>query len=395
MDNERNGQGFVPETAENEDIQVQRTKGSGTFGRVITALVTVSLVAMALLVVFYRDQLSSQGLRELLGQDTVLDGAIAAFSYENGASQTFAPVGDGFAVASASGIQLLDSRGNTVVKEICSMDTPAVAACETAALFFDIGGDTCKLARFDGSCQTIEVGNCIISACVNDSGYFAVISEESGSKGLVRVFDSDGALLYQWYSGTGYPLRAQVSPDNKNMAVLCLTEDGSVLHFFKLSSEDEQASLSYPGQLLFDLHYMSTGRLAVLGGEGLYFAAGDGSQVGFYDFGGRYLSAYDFGGSGFATVYLSEYRAGAGGTLLTLDSGGTVLGSVPLEGDLISLSARGRQVLYAAADRLELYSQSLQLIESSYELITAKHALLRPKGDVLLLSSYAADPFDF
>lgn len=270
-----------------------------------------------------------------------------------------------------------------------------MAACETLALFFDIGGDTCKLARFDGSCQNIETGTCIISASVNDSGAFAVISEESGSKGLVRVFDNSGELLYQWYSGTGYPLRAQVSPDNKHLAVLCLTEDGSVLHFFKLSSEDEQATLSYPGQLLYDLHYMSPSRLAVLGCEGMYFAANDGSEVGFYDFGGRYLSAYDFGGSGFAAVYLSEYRAGTGGTLLTLDSEGAVLGNTTLDGDLISLSAQGRQVLYAAADRLELYSQSLQLIESSYELITAKHALLRPKGDVLLLSSYAADPFDF
>ena len=378
-----------------EDEQEQVHKGSSRFARVITVLVTATLIVMAALVFLYRDQLSSQGLQRLLGGGSPSGDSYAPYSYENGTSQCFAAAGDGFAVASSSGIQLLDSKGATVVREVCSMDDPALAASGAAAVFFDVGGDTCKLATFDGTVRDIDAGESILSASVNDSGYFAVISEESGSKGLVQVFDKEGELLYQWFSGSGYPLRAQVSPDSRHLAVLCLTEEGSALHLFKLSSEDEQATLHYPGQLLYDLSYMSSDRLCLLGSEGMAFAKSDGSAVSEFDFGGLYLAAYDFGGSGFAAVYLSEYRAGAGGTLVTLDSDGTELGRTALDGDLISLSARGRQVLFAASDGLELYSQALQLIESDRELVTAKHAILRPKGDVLLLSSFAAEPFDF
>lgn len=394
MKNERSGPAVSAGTVEHNNIN-SPPKARRLFVRIITGLVSVSLVVMALLVFLYRDRLSAEALQDLLGRNTPVISGATAYSYENGTKQTFALAGDGFALASASGVQLLDNKGATVVKEICSMETPAVAACPSAALFFDIGGDTCRLAMFDGSCQDIAVGDCIISASLNENAYFAVISEESGSKGLVQAFDPKGALLYQWYSGTGYPLSAQISPDNRHLAVLCLTEEGSVLHVFQLNSEKEQASCAFPGEVLFELRYLSAAQLCLLGSEGMHFVSADGSKTSFYDFDGRYLSAYDFGGSGFAALYLSEYRAGAGGQLLTLDGEGTVLGQCQVEGSLISLSAQGRQVLFAASDGLSLYSQALQRIEYSDELVTAKQALLRPRGDVLLLSSYAAEPFDF
>ena len=365
------------------------------FGRVITVLVTLALVVMAILVVIYRDRLSSEGLRSLLGRTVDTQEDTAPFTYENGADQSFALAGNGLAVASGSGIQLLNEKGETVAKAITSMDTPAVSASESLALFYDIGGSTVKALGFDGSCTDVDAGKSVITASVNDAGYFAVISEESGSKGLVQVFDPSCQLLYQWYSGTGYPLSAQVGPDNKSLAVLCLTSEGSVIHFFKLSSEDEQASVSVPGVLLFELCYVSGGRVAAIGSETLVFADSGGALAGQYDFAGRYLSAYDFGGSGFVALCLSEYRAGAGGTLLTIDTEGSVLGQSAVEGDLLSLSASGRQLLFTTSGGLTLYSQSMQLLESEETLVTAKKALLRPKGDVLLLSSYSAEPFDF
>ena len=55
----------------------------------------------------------------------------------------------------------------------------------------------------------------------------------------------------------------------------------------------------------------------------------------------------------------------------------------------------GKQLLSATTDALTLYSQTLEEVSREDMLITAKQALLRPKGDVLLLSLYSAERFGF
>lgn len=317
------------------------------------------------------------------------------FAYENGSDQTFAAAGNGLAVASASGVQLLNEKGDTVFREICSMDSPAVAASETRAVFYDVGGTTCIAADFSGESIHPETGGGIMSVSVSDSGYFTIISEETGSKGLVQVFSDEGRLLYKWYSGSGYPLKACLSPDDSRLAVLCVDGEGSRIHIFRLNSENELAAVEYDGLLLFDLRFSGQSSLCAIGGSGMCFFSISGEKSGDYDFGGRYLAGYDFGSDAFAAVYLSDYRAGTGGTLVTLSYGGEQLGSCEISGDLISLSACGKQLLTAASDGLALYSQSLERLAREETLITAKQAILRQKGDVLLLSLYSAERFEF
>ena len=373
----------------------EKKKRSPAVRAVLAAVLTLILVGAAVLIFLYRDRLTGEGLRESLGLSSHIGSESAAFTYENGSDLTFAPMGDGFAVASASGVQLLDSAGQTVAKEVCSVAVPAVWANKSMALFCDIGGSTCKAVFTDGRCVDIEAGNSIISASVSSGGCFAVISEESGSKGLVRVFNSECTLLYEWFSGTGYPLSAQVSPDNRLLSVLCLANTGTVLHFFRLNSEDELASFSVDGRLFFDLRFMADDRVCIVSEDGLLFVDSSGTQKGAYDFSGRYMGAYCFSSGGFAAVCLSEYRTGTGGTVITLDSDGEVLGSADSENDILFLSAAGKQVLAATGDSISLYSQTMAPVKSAETLVTARRMFLRERGDVLLLSSYSAEIFDF
>lgn len=382
-------------STEDETSQSKKRNISSKLRALLTIIVTVLLAVAALLCFLYRDYLSSDGLRRLLGREISLEDESEPFTYENGSSLCFAAAGDGFAVASTSGIQLLDSAGRTVVKEICSMGTPAVSACKSAALFFDIGGSGCTLAKFDGSCLELDVGESVISASMNSSGYFVVISETSGSKGLVQVFDSVGQLLYQWYSGSGYALKAQLSPDNKRLAVLCAETSGSFIHILRLNSETELTKYSYPGQLLFDLNFMTSGEICAISDSALYFQDIDSDESAVYSFDNKYLGCYDLSGSGFVAVYLSDYTAGTAGSLISVDSSGSALGSAAISGNLISISANGKQLLACSSGNISLYSNTMELQKSEDTLITAKQALLRQKGDVLLLSSYSAELFDF
>ena len=158
--------GPVPVTAADQQNN-KKSAAPRRFTRILTALVTVAMVLAALLSFLYRDRLSSEALQELWDPAAPLNSGNAAFSYENGADQTFALAGDGFALASVSGVQLLDSKGNTVVKEICSLETPAVTACSSAALYFDIGGSTCKPRS---TCRSLQAINALSNQRCNYSG---------------------------------------------------------------------------------------------------------------------------------------------------------------------------------------------------------------------------------
>ncbi len=377
-------------------VEAPKRKKKRRPGRVITIIVTVLLVAAAVLAFLYRDYLSSEGLRSVFGRTVETpEDVMRDWNYENGADQTFASVGDGLAVVSSSVMQLLDADGTTVYRQICSMDTPAVTANKTRALFYDVGGSVCRIASLDGSDAEIEPGGSLISASINASGYFAVISEETGSKGVARVYNAECELLYEWHSGTGYALKAQVCPDNRHLAVLCLTSEGSAIHIFRLNSEEEHALLTAPGELYFDMYFMDSSTLCIIGDGGMLFVGLDGGISGSYDFGDRFLNDYDFGSTDFAAVHLCDYRTGTAGTLLSFSAAGEILGEIQTQREITSLCANGRRLLVTGPDGLELYSQALQQQQSEDMLITAKRALLRTKGDVLLLSSYAAERFDF
>lgn len=363
------------------------------FRRLAAAVGTLLLLCAALLIFLYRDRLSAEGLRSLFGRDTVQAQSAEPFQYENGASQSFARAGDGLAVASASGAQLFSDRGRLAASLSVPMTSPAVAASRTLAVFYDVGGPTCIAASFDGSVTQLDTGQSVISACVNDSGYFTVISEEPGTKGLVRVFDPKCSLVYEWYSGSGYPLRAWIGPDDQALAVLCVDASGSVLHFFTLGSEEEKASVRYDGELLFDMAFLSSERVCAIGERGLRFAGVSGGEIARYDFGEGVLEAYDFGSTGFAAIYISEQSTG--GTLVTLGPDGNIFGSTGTGDMVTALSAGSRRLLVTTAGGLRLYSSRLELQERDDTLVTAKQALLRPKGDVFLLSSYAAEIFAF
>ena len=390
-----------PEQAEEVRPKQKKEKAPGTarrrttVGRVLTGVLTALLIALAVLAFVNRDALTGEGLRKLFGRGASAAGAREAYTYETGAEQVFAAAGDGLAVASTSSLQLLNAAGETVFKQVVSYDSPAVFGAAAGALFCDLGGEHSVFAGFDGVSSSPASGGEILTAGMNENGWVYIVTAEAGYKALVSVYNSACEKQYEWWSGSGYVLRAAVSPDNKSLAVLCAERDCTKLHFFSLNSETERASASLEDVLLFDLAYLSGDTVCAVGETGLWFFSGAGEEKGVYAMDGRYLLDYELGRNGFAAIYVSAYRSGAGGTLLTLDGSGRELGSATLERDVISLSAEGKQLLVMTADGLTLYSQELVRQSAVGELMTAKRAILRPAGDILLLHAYSAEKFSF
>ena len=377
-----------------EPPEQQPSRASRAVRRVLAGILTLLLIVLAVLVFVFRDELTGAGLRRIFHIEERAE-AREAFTYETGAMQVFAPAGDGLAVASGSSVQLLDAAGETVFKQVISYDDPAVFASEKGALFCDLGGTGCILADFEGTERSPSNGEELQTAGMNENGWFYLVTAESGYKGLVSVFNSVGEKQFEWWSGSGYVLRAAISPDNRALAVLCAEREGTLLHFFSLNSETERGTATVADTLLIDLCWLGNDSVCAVGETGVWFFSGSGEQKSVYPLEGRYLLDYELGRAGFAAVFISAYRSGAGGTLLTLDSRGQVLGQAELDRDVISLSAAGKQLLAMTGGSLALYSQDMVRQSANDTLMTAKRAILRPSGDILLLHAYSAERFSF
>ncbi len=380
--------------SEQENTAPKRKRGK-VLRRILAGILTLLLVALALLVFVFRDALTGEGLRRLFRRERAETETREAFTYETGAEQVFAATGDGLAVASTSTVQLLNAAGDLVFKQVSSYDTPAVFGAKNGALFCDLGGKHCVFAYLSGESVELSSGGEILTAGTNENGWFYLVTAEAGYKALVSVYNSECEKQYEWWSGSGYVLRASVSPDNRSLAVLCAERDCTKLHFFALSSETERASEQIENALYYDLAWLGGDTLCAVGETGLCFFSAAGKQTGAYALEGRYLLDYELSRSGFAAIFVSDYRSGAGGTLLTLGGDGRVLGSAALERDVVSLSAEGKQLLVMTAGSLALYDQNLVRLYADETLMTARRAILRPAGDILLLHAYSAERFSF
>lgn len=341
------------------------------------------ILAAALLGFLFRDQIS-----ELLGTGEQDRGTPWAF--EAGSAQVFAAAGNGLATASSTGLQLLDADGYTVVRHICSLETPALVVSEKHIAAFDIGGKTLRVADFTGAVKEMDTEGVIISVAMNNSGFMAVTTSEAGYKGLVTVYNDVLEPVYEWYSGEGYPLTACVSPDCGSVAVATADNDGGHVHVFSLSSTDEKASFLAAGELIVDLGWMDSGRLCAISQKRAVFIGDDGEISGEYDFAGLYLTDYTFGGGGFLTLALSKYLSSSASTIVTVGDSGEQLGQVDTDSELKGLSSSGRQVLALFSDGLSLYASSLNRTGGAEDVQNAKKALLRPRGDVIMIYTASA-----
>lgn len=373
--------------------RVKHTKQKRNKGRFSASIATLLIVVLAFVIFLYRDKLSPSSLGAFSRDRTEIMISSEPFTYENGSKQIFALMGDKLAIASSTGLQLLDDNGNTISREVFSMANPAVRCSGNYSAFFDVGGKSLRIFK-DGQSHDFDRETAIISVAVNSSGYFTVTEEEAGYKGTVTVYDSDLDPLYKWYSGSGYALDSVVSPDNSMLAILCADSSGSTIRLFRFDSEEELASVSIKDELAFKVNFTKNGNFYALSEKAIHFFDSSGNALSSYSFDEYFLANYELSDE-FCAVVLSKYVSGSGVTLISFGTDGKVLGSLPLSEEPLSLSSQGQKLLVLDASSIALYSGDLRMQKKNHVTPGFTPALLLPKGNVLLLSSHYGEKCEF
>ena len=89
-------------------------------------------------------------------------------------------------------------------------------------------------------------------------------------------------------------------------------------------------------------------------------------------------------------MLVGKYRAGSQAELYTVDAQGAPSAGLSINEQVLSLSAAGKYVAVLTADRLDIYTPSLDLYDTLEGTNGAKKVLMRDDGTALLIGSGSA-----
>ena len=142
-------------------------------------------------------------------------------------------------------------------------------------------------------------------------------------------------------------------------------------------------------QVILDMTWDDSGIWA-LGEDEIYHLDDSAALTGSYSYSDRYLKGFSLAGDGTAVLLLGKYRAGSTADLVVVDAQGEARATLALDEQVLSISAAGRYISLLTADQLDIYDQDLSVYHSLEGTQSARKALQRSDGSVLLIGNDTA-----
>ena len=370
--------------------------------RILAFLVTLILIACAIFLVANRDKLSMDAVKRYFAYHSLErtdSGRAESFDYSPSATDVFAAVGNDLLVCSTGGVRLYSGGGVCYVEETMVLEQPAIEVCGETAAVWSVGGDTVYLYRDRERYGVLnDLNGSILSVRLNSSGWLAVTTRSSGYKAVVAVYNSELTRLMDFRLSDSFVNDAVVTDDCNSLAVTSLGQQSasfeSTLSLYDISSRQESGveydlipsmSASLGNNVILDLNGDSA--VWCIGDTGISVL--QDSSIETWSYQEQHLKNYAFSEE-FAAVLVGKYRAGSQAELYTIDSQGTPSVGRVISEQVLSLSACGKYVAVLTADRLDIYTQSLDRYATLEGTSGAQKVLMRDDGTALLIGSSTA-----
>ena len=262
------------------------------------------------------------------------------YHFEVGRNRVFADLDGAAAAAGSMGIQVLNDVGLETLSDSLRFDFPAITSNGETAIAFDISGTAVRVFNSSEIIASFDSAGPIVSASINENGWFAVSAQEGGGyRGVVRAYNDRGAEVFRFFSGAGYILAAEISSDNRTLAVLRLTETGSQIIFYDLSRGVYRSVFDYHDRIILDIRFVSGGSLLAVSTESIIYIDSNGNGRRVFDFSDKRLGRFTFGDN-FVIIHLLDFGVGYSGTIMRVERNGQVSAELPTETDIIALTQR-------------------------------------------------------
>ena len=280
----------------------------------------------------------------------------------------FGRMGNYLKLLSDSKLYLYDESGAVVYQSPHSFTNPVSVSSEKRMLTYDRGGNS---FRVDSSSATLierEMLNSIWVGDIAENGSVAIATAEERYAGSVTVFDSTGKQIYKWYSSGMQITGLAFYPNGNGVAVSCISaENGtfkSRIYYldFSITEEDKIAKSDFYDTMILSMDYKSNGQLMVIGDNLAAVTNNNGEVAAQYPF-SRTLQKFSNSPSGNAVLLLDSYGNNSSGTLVVLDMGCNVVGSVEVAESAVSLSCSDNRVALLSDQLVRMYDLRLNTID--------------------------------
>ena len=366
--------------------------------RLIALAVVLAAALVLVLLVVFRDRLNIDSIKRWFHYRSLTisdNGRAESFAYDGDMNCAFAVLDGDLLVCSSHAVSLYSGSGTRYIHESVNMDNPVVNTNGTLAVVYDAGGSSLYVLGQRALVWSADGLEGILSARLNKNGQLTVVTQAAGYRGMVTVYDAAYNPVMSVSLTSAFVVDAALSDDGRTLATLTAGQkDGAFntgleLYAMNYSSGSYQAdvSCSLGSGVALELRHTQSAVWA-LSDRGLTVTGHDGQTV-WVDWSNRYLRRYTLSGDGFAVALLGRYRAGSQAELWVVDAQGgrRTLG---LSEQVLSIAAAGRYFAILTGDRLDIYTDELELYSSLKGTQGARAVLLMQDGSAILISADSA-----
>lgn len=249
-------------------------------------------------------------------------------------------------LVSGEGIRAYNTSGQEAWRAQEGNTTPFIDIAGKYLLVGETAGKSFSLYSGNKLLRSCKLENNLISAKLNESGYTILFSEEAGYKGMATVQNLKGNEIFRWHSGEGYIIDADLSDDNRYLAVSQLMTNKekaySRILFFDIEKNEQIAVTECEDSVAAKLDYSGGGWIAV-SESGLMGFNKTGKQKYNVSFQGRTIVSMDVSNP---NNLVFAFTNSQNNTVLEMyDKNGNQRGTYSASGELKNLSVAGEVIL--------------------------------------------------
>ena len=317
------------------------------------------------------------------------------YDFEAGLNTVYEPFGSGLAVASGDTYSFVSGLGDSSYSIQLRYNDPAIRVSEDYVLLYDRNGTGLCVANGYAEYLNTHTDSPILTASMNQNGDFALVTDQTGYRSAVTVYDSRQRLLCQWLTSQYYVMAASVSPDGQHFAALCLGQNGMELTtrvlYFDIGKEAPVWTVELGERQVYSMTHDKSGGLVIVCDDGVARYL-DGQSTGrlAFDRSLRLLSAQE---GGDVLLAFDTGSAGSRGTFIqVLGDGLSSLWSGSFSGVPRAMDCRGGTVALLMADRLESVRYVGEtIVRDTLEIAGPRDVAVSPEGDPILFYSDRAE----
>lgn len=363
------------------------------------ALYSLALIGMLACVVFgivrYHESLRPENLSRLASYakaaSTMTD-PFTHYDFEAGLNTVYEPFGAGLAVASGDTYSFISGLGDSSYSIQLRYNDPAIRVSRDYVLLYDRNGTGFCVANGYAEYLNANTDSPILTAAMNQKGDFALVTDQTGYRSAVTVYDSRQRLLCQWLTAQYYVMTASVSPDGEHFAALCLGQNGMALVtrvlYFAIGEEQPAWTVDLGEKQVYSITHDKSGGLVIVCDDGVARYQ-DGQCTASLDFDRslRLFSAVE------GSDVLLAFEDGSRGTFVqVLGNGLSPLWSGSYTGLPRAIDCRGGTFALLMTDRLETVRYVGETIVRDTRVLSGpRDVAVSPEGDPILFYSDRAE----